>query len=300
MLGRGILTMDRTADILVIEDEKEASETIGSILYSAGHNVSVVSSAREGLKILKDLRCAVVITELRMPDMSGSELVSAIKNLDAKASVIVITPYLYINSAIEVMEDGAFGYITKPFNPSEIRIVVHHAVERYFLMDEASKKAYYYDLSIIDGLTGVYNHRYLHEVLDREIERAKRYPQHFSLMMADVDNFKKYNDFNGHLAGDELLRGLCGLFVRSIRNIDMVFRYGGEEFVIVMVETEKKGAVLAAERILNLVRLSLPTTISLGIAEYPVDSSEKDILIDKADKALYEAKTTGKNKICLA
>jgi two-component system cell cycle response regulator len=292
--------MKRSADILVIEDEKEASETIGSVLYSAGHNVNLVTSAKEGLKMLRDIHCAAVITELRMPDMSGDELVRAIKNLDPKISVIVVTPYLFINSAIEVMESGAFGYITKPFNPSEIRIVVEHAVERYFLMDEADKKSYYYDLSILDGLTGVYNHRYLHEVLDREITRARRYPQHLTIVMCDVDNFKKYNDTNGHMAGDELLRGLTNLFVRSVRNLDMVFRYGGEEFVILMIETDKKGANLAAERILNLVRLSLPTTISVGISDYPADATEKDVLIGKADKALYQAKTTGKNKICLA
>lgn len=292
--------MKRSAEILVIEDEKEARDTLGSVLYAAGHNVNVVTSAKEGLKILKDIHCAVVITELRMPDMSGSELVRSIRNLDPKISVIVITPYLFINSAIEVMEDGAFGYITKPFNPSEIRIVVEHAVERYYLMDEAGKKSYYYDLSILDGLTGVYNHRYLHEVLDREIARARRYPQHLAIIMSDVDNFKKYNDTNGHLAGDELLRGMTNLFVRSIRNLDMVFRYGGEEFVVMMIETDKKGATLAAERILNLVRLSLPTTISMGISDYPADATDKDVLIDKADKALYQAKTTGKNKICLA
>ncbi|HRR42889.1 MAG TPA: diguanylate cyclase, partial [Syntrophales bacterium] len=233
-------------------------------------------------------------------DMGGVELIRAIKNIDAKISVIVITPYLFINSAIEAMENGAFGYITKPFNPSEIRIVVQHAVERYFLMDEANKKSYYYDLSILDGLTGVYNHRYLHEVLDRELMRARRYPQSLSLVMVDIDNFKKYNDTNGHMAGDELLKGLTNLFVRSLRNLDMVFRYGGEEFCILLIETNKEGARLAAERLLNLVRLSLPTTISMGIAEFPTDSKEKDMLIDKADKALYQAKTTGKNKVVLA
>lgn len=292
--------MKQGAEILIIEDEKESVDSLGSVLYAAGHNVNVVTTAKEGLRMLRDIKCAVVITELRMPDMSGSELVRAIKNFDSKISVIVITPYLFINSAIEVMEDGAFGYVTKPFNPSEIRIVVEHAIERYFLMDEANKKSYYYDLSILDGLTGVYNHRYLHEVLDREIARARRYPQHLAVMMTDVDDFKKYNDANGHMAGDELLRGLTNLFVCSIRTLDMVFRYGGEEFVILMIETDKKAATLAAERILNLVRLSLQTTISIGIADYPADATEKDVLIDKADKALYQAKTTGKNKVVLA
>jgi diguanylate cyclase (GGDEF)-like protein len=292
--------VQRSVDILVIEDEKESSETLGRVLYAAGHNVNVATSAREGLKILKDVHCAVVISELRMPDMSGAELVRAIKNIDPKISVVVITPYLFIQSAIQVMEDGAFGYITKPFNPSEIRIVVEHALERYFLMDEANKKSYYYDLSILDGLTGVYNHRYLHEILDRELTRARRYPQNLSLAMIDVDNFKKYNDTHGHMAGDELLKSLTNLLVHSIRNLDMVFRYGGEEFVVMMVETDKKGAKLAAERILNLVHLSLPTTISVGVSEYPNDATEKDDLISKADQAMYKAKTTGKNKVCLA
>lgn len=292
--------MPRNADILVIEDEKDSAQTLGSVLYAAGHNVNIVPSAKEGLKVLKDVRCAAVVTELRLPDMSGAELVRSIKAIDPKISVVVITPYLFINSAVEVMEDGAFGYITKPFNPSEIRIVVEHAIERYFLMDEADKKSYYYDLSTIDGLTGVYNHRYLHEVLNREIIRARRYPSNFSIIMTDVDNFKKYNDTHGHMAGDELLRGMTNLYVQSVRNLDMVFRYGGEEFMVVLIETDKKGAQLAAERILNLVRLSLPATCSMGIAAFPVDATEKDTLIDKADKAMYQAKTTGKNKICLA
>jgi diguanylate cyclase (GGDEF)-like protein len=292
--------MPQTVEILLIEDEKESCEKLGSVLYAAGHNVNVASSAKEGLKLLKDLKCNVVITELRLPDMGGVELIRVIKNIDAKISAIVITPYLFITSAIEAMENGAFGYITKPFNSSEIRIVVQHAVERYFLMEDADKKSYYYDLSILDGLTGVYNHRYLHEVLDRELARARRYPQNLSLAMVDVDNFKKYNDTNGHMAGDELLKGLTNLFVRSLRNLDMVFRYGGEEFCILLIETNKEGARLAGERVLNLVRMSLPTTISMGVAEFPADSREKDLLIDKADKALYEAKTTGKNKIVLA
>ncbi len=292
--------MPNTFDVLVIEDEKESAETLGSVLYAAGHNVNLVASAKEGLRILKDVRCAAVITELRMPDMSGSEFVQLTKQIDARVSVIVVTPYLFINSAVEVMEDGAFGYITKPFNPTEIRIVVQHAIERYALMAEADKKSYYYDLSTLDGLTGVYNHRYLHEVLDRELTRAKRYPQHLCLAMIDVDNFKNYNDTNGHMAGDELLRSLTNLFVRSIRNLDMVFRYGGEEFCILMIETDKKGAVLACERILNLIRMSLPTTVSIGLSDYPADATGKDPLIEKADKALYQAKTTGKDKICTA
>jgi diguanylate cyclase (GGDEF)-like protein len=291
---------EQGAQVLVIEVEKESVETLKTVLGASGHSVNVASSAKEGLQMLKDIHCAVAITELRMLDMSGLELVRAIRNLDPHISVIVVAPYLFINSAVEAMEEGAFGYITKPFNPSEIRIVVEHAYERYLLIDEASKKSYYHSLSILDALTGVYNHRYFHEALDKEVARAKRYPQHFCLAMIDIDDFKKYNDENGHLAGDELLRNLTNLFVRSVRNVDTVFRYGGEEFVIMMVETNKKGALLACERILNLVRLSLPTTVSMGIADFPQDATEKEIFIDKADKALYQAKNAGKNKICLA
>lgn len=291
--------MDACANVLVVEDDKEASQKLGSILCSAGNRVTIASCAKEGLEILKKEGHSIVIIELQMADMNAGEFVGSVKNIDPKINVIVITPYLFISSAIKVMEAGAFAYITRPFNPSEIRMTVQHAAEHYLLMDEAKKKAYHFDLSILDSLTGAYNHRYLHEVLDREIARANRYPQHFCLVMADIDDFNKYNDLNGHLAGDALLKQVAGLLMKYVRNPDLVFRYGGEEFVILMMETKKREAQGASLRILKSIEEALPVTASMGIADYPGDSAQKDALIKSAAEALSKAKKAGKNQACI-
>lgn len=292
--------MEASAGVLIIEDDRESCDTLGSILCSIGYRVSTASSAKEALDILKNSDQSIVIAELQMPDMNAGELVAIVKNINPKINLLVITPYLYINSAIEVMEAGAFAYITKPFNPSEIRIVTQHALEHYHLIDEVKNGGANFDLSVVDSLTGVYNHRYLHEVLDREIARANRYPQHLCLVMIDIDDFKKYNDSKGHLSGDAMLKQLSGILLKSVRNPDMVFRYSGEEFVVLMMETKKSEAQKAGCRILEAVNKDASVTVSIGIADYPGDTAQKDALFDLAKGALLKAKASGKNKICVA
>ena len=190
-------------------------------------------------------------------------------------------------------------YLTKPFNIEEVKLVLRRVVDRQYLLKQAGQKELYQELSIMDALTGVYNRRYLDEILRREIERAKRYNQPLSCIMADIDNFKKYNDANGHLAGDDLLKKMATLLVDSVRSVDMVFRYGGEEFTLILPQTLKQGGVEVAKRTLNLVRQNLPTTLSLGLATYSEDAQSMDELLKKADSALYQAKQTGKDRVCL-
>jgi len=213
--------------------------------------------------------------------------------------VIATTDSSNDKSAVEAIRRGAYDYITEPFNSDDIRIVLSRTAERQRLLEEAGKKEYYRELSIIDGLTGVYNYRYFYEMLPRELERAKRYPQEFSLLMLDIDGFKKFNDSHGHLAGDEMLRKLGHFFKESIRVVDMVFRYGGEEFAVLLPQTPQLGAIAAAKRILNLVRKNLTITVSVGISSFPSDAASKEELIEKADRALYQAKCLGKDRACI-
>jgi diguanylate cyclase (GGDEF)-like protein len=190
-------------------------------------------------------------------------------------------------------------YVTKPFNIEEVKLVIRRVADRQYLLHQAGQKEFYQEMSIIDGLTGIYNRRHLDEILRREIERAKRYSQSISILMIDIDDFKKYNDTKGHPAGDELLKKLADFLVQSIRVVDIVFRYGGEEFVVLLPQTLKQGAVEVAKRLLNLERQNIPATISIGLAAYPEDGKDKDDLIAKADSALYQAKHLGKDRICL-
>lgn len=162
-------------------------------------------------------------------------------------------------------------------------------------------------LAITDGLTGLHNLRYFYEALEKEIQRSERYHRSVSLIMLDIDNFKRYNDTYGHLAGDDLLTELAQLMSKVTRQTDTLARYGGEEFVIILPETETEGAGFLAERLqeeVNEHRFSIPNgqtmgriTISLGIATYPHHADSTKALVDAADKALLRAKRAGKNRL---
>jgi len=165
------------------------------------------------------------------------------------------------------------------------------------------------ELAIRDDLTSLYNHRYFKELLDREMHRAERYSHVLSLIMIDIDYFKKINDTYGHPQGDITLRSIASLFRRVIRKSDTAARYGGEEFAIILPETDLQGAVSIAERLRKAVEESeiefedqhIKVTISLGVTTYDParNKKTKEEIIDAADRALYNSKQTGRNKLSI-
>ncbi|HCJ67295.1 MAG TPA: hypothetical protein DHV62_08245 [Elusimicrobia bacterium] len=155
-------------------------------------------------------------------------------------------------------------------------------------------------LAITDALTGLYNHGYFHQLLKQEIERAERYEKKFSLLMLDIDHFKNYNDTYGHLAGDRLLHHLAEIIRENIRTVDSACRYGGEEFTVILPETDILGAKNLAERIRKSIFEEGEITVSIGIGIYPEDGKITEELINSADKAMYLAKNRGRNLVCLA
>lgn len=285
--------------ILVVDDEEVMRSLLCDVLGEVGYKVVAVSSGEEAIEKIQQDQFSIAITDLKMPGMDGIEMLKKVKAINSDLCVIMITAYPSVESVIEVMREGAYDYIVKPFNVEEIKLVIRRAEERQYLLHEAGQKEFYRELSILDGLTGVYNHRHFQEVLPREIERAKRYKSSISILMIDLDDFKKYNDTYGHLSGDKLLRAFAEFFVGAVRAADMVFRYGGEEFVIIYPETPKQGGVGVAKRLLNLAKQKMPISISIGLSCFPDDASNKDELIKKADEALYQAKQLGKNRICI-
>lgn len=154
------------------------------------------------------------------------------------------------------------------------------------------------ELSVKDELTAVYNRRHFAQVLQLEWKRAVRFKRELSLLMIDVDYFKRYNDTYGHLEGDKVLKQLGELLGKNLREVDTVARFGGEEFVALLPDTDKRGALAVAEKLRYLVQESLAViTVSIGVANFPDDVSEMDDLIDHADIALYDAKDTGRNRV---
>jgi diguanylate cyclase (GGDEF)-like protein len=163
-------------------------------------------------------------------------------------------------------------------------------------------------LSITDGLTGAYNYRFLVDTLKKEIGRADRFKEQFSIIMLDVDGLKEYNDTHGHLRGSAVIRSVAQIVSQKLRSIDMLCKYGGDEFVVVLPRTAKQGAALAAERIRAAIdRHSFPgekvtgkITASMGIASFPEDGRTVPELISSSDKALYRAKRHGRNQVWIS
>jgi diguanylate cyclase (GGDEF)-like protein len=156
--------------------------------------------------------------------------------------------------------------------------------------------------AITDGLTGLYNHRYLHERLEEELERARRRESELSLLFCDCDHFKAYNDDHGHKAGDVALARIARIIESRSRRVDLAARYGGEEFVLVLVDTDAAGALTVAEHLRSEIEASSARggralTVSIGVATCPGDASAHDELLDKADWAMYAAKRAGRNRV---
>jgi diguanylate cyclase (GGDEF)-like protein len=159
-------------------------------------------------------------------------------------------------------------------------------------------------LAVTDDLTQVYNYRFLKAALRREIKRAGRFRQNLSLVMIDVDNLKSYNDRHGHMRGSHLLKEIAGLLAAEVRSFDLVAKYGGDEFTLILPQTEREGAMIVGERVrVGVESHTFPLaaqgsiTVSLGIAVFPEDAGDASGLIQASDRALYQAKQQGRNRV---
>jgi len=286
-------------NILLVESDEKCFREIEEIFRKSSYKLWRAATGKEALKLIKQVYFIAIITEVHVPDMDGVELVRKLKKISGKVNVSVLTVYSFIDTAVKALNAGAYGYLLKPLNAEEVRLVLTRMIENTCLSIQARRGKYYQNMSSIDGLTGVYNHRYFHEALAQQINHMRRFPQSISILMIDIDYFKKYNDTYGHPEGDKVLHNTAQLFVNVIREDDIVFRYGGEEFTIIMPRTIQQDARKAGARLLEAVRAQTPVTISIGLATLPDDAQEKRDLILKADKALYRAKALGRDRICV-
>jgi diguanylate cyclase (GGDEF)-like protein len=444
--------------ILIVEDDSFFREVFTDLLKEDGYGVEVAASGEEALEMIVKGDYHLVVTDLVMRDVSGLDILSAVKRQDPAIDVIMVTGHANLETAIYALKNGATDYLVKPINHDEFRHIVAHCMEQRRLLDEnqelkgllnlfqvsqtiancleleriypllmdalskevgtgrglgyfseggqlvlqemkgidelhasllgqavisecdllddgasnlitvrnflpdsedyganvreamclyirhkstlqgviilfndpdgslpkdvnrkhvsflldqaslaldnAARYSFAKDLLYIDELTGLYNYRYLDVVLERELKRSERYGSNLSVLFLDIDLFKMVNDMFGHLIGSRVLREVGTLVRRSVRDVDAVIRYGGDEYTVVLVETGLEGAAVVAERIRKTIEehtfargdgLAIKLTVSLGYACSPDDGSTKGELLEMADQAMYRGKAGGKN-----
>jgi diguanylate cyclase (GGDEF)-like protein len=443
--------------ILLVEDDRFFRETFSDLLKAEGYTVDCATGGAEALRMLAERRYGLVITDIVMPDVSGLEILSRVRESDPTIDVIMVTGNANLESAIFTLKHGARDYLVKPVNPEEFIHSVAQCMQQRLLLDENqelknmvglfqasqaiagcldlarvhhllidalvreigvnralgiflydnrlaleevkgistasgqqltaeillqvpsdppvahqiqhihlasnrtdgineaylihvhSRSAYQgviailnnpgctlpditfcnkniqflveqsarafenaetfshaKDLLFIDDISGLYNHRYLDVALEREMKRVERYASHLAVLFIDVDSFKHVNDTFGHLVGSSILAEFGALLKKSVRDVDIVIRYGGDEYTVILVETPSETAHLVAERTRSQVEehvfmqsegYNIRLTCSIGYACCPDDTASKTKLLDMADKAMYVGKAAGKNRI---
>ena len=293
--------------ILIVDDDLAVRNTMNEYINTAGYDSDAVSCAEEALELLEKKSFHVVITDIILPAMGGLDLTKIIKK-DRDSDVIVMTGYSDDYSYEEVINIGASDFVIKPVRLEELLLRLKRVLkereltkERIRMMEKLQK------LAVTDGLTKLYNSRSFYSQLEMEVDRFNRYKHPLALLLLDLDHFKDYNDNYGHLEGDKVLVHFSKIIKTCLRANDTAYRYGGEEFTVILPETggEEAGpvaqrirAALEAERFSPLNGKEVKITISIGVTEYQ-SQEELSTFIQRADKAMYRSKQKGRNMVSM-
>ena len=291
--------------ILIIDDDAGVRDSMQEFIKDSGYDIYTASSAEEALELLKSEIVDVVITDIILTGMDGLELTDLIKH-NYDIDVIVMTGYSEKFSYEDAINKGASDLVFKPIRYRELMLRLKRVLkERQLSIDRAKMLKTLEKLAITDGLTRLYNLRHFYKQLEIEIDRCNRYGHSLALLLLDIDHFKMCNDTYGHLEGDKVLVRLGQIIKVCLRTMDSAYRYGGEEFTIILPETTGKEANNVAERINASVeseRFSTKTgedfsiTISIGVTEY-FKEEQLSTFIHRADQAMYKSKAKGRNRI---
>jgi two-component system cell cycle response regulator len=291
--------------ILIVDDKPEVRDSMSDYMRLAGFVAESVANAEDALDLLRDNLFDLVITDIVLPGLGGLELTQLVKKKH-NADVVVMTGYSDNFSYEGAISIGASDFVIKPVRLEELLLRVRRVLrereltqERNRMMEKLQK------LAVTDGLTGLFNSRHFFTQLELEVDRSSRYKHPLSLLLIDIDHFKDYNDSFGHLEGDKVLVRFSQILRSCLRANDSAFRYGGEEFTVILPETGAEMARTVAQRIRTAVETEIftpPTgrsvskTISIGVTEC-CPSEEMTAFINRADAAMYLSKQNGRNRV---
>jgi len=291
--------------ILIVDNDTAMRNSVEKYLKIHNYKVKTADNADNALKILQTFNANIVLTDIMMNGMDGLELTEKIKS-KYNADVMVMTGYSAKYSYENAIKAGACDFIFKPFRFEELELRLKRVLreaeikhERIHLLKKLEK------LAITDALTKLYNSRHFFNEIKIEIMRNKRYSHNLSLLILDIDFFKAYNDRWGHVEGDKVLMAIGKTIKSCMRSMDTAYRYGGEEFAIILPETGIDEALVMGTRIKNTISTLIfepepgkqeSINVSIGATEL-VDGENYKTFIKRADKALYKSKDTGRNRL---
>jgi two-component system cell cycle response regulator len=298
--------------ILVADDDRLTREHTASLLQAQGFTVETVEDGQLAVERVARGGVDLVLLDVMMPKMGGLETCRVLKSLAREAflPVVLVTVKADSASRVEGLKIGADDYVCKPFDEQELLARIDAMLRIKKLHDQVnSARARLERVSVHDELTGLYNYRYLHSRLSEEFKRAERYHEPLGCIVVDVDGLKTHNDAAGRAAGDRVLVDVADVIRVTVREIDVIARFGGDEFLVALPSTHFAGSVALAERLWREItepRAAKASpggrrvSVSIGVALYPSrDVRTKDALLRAADAALVQAKRDGGNRICV-
>lgn len=298
--------------ILVVDDNPDNVEIIATRLRYRGYEVDSASDGHEALAKIRAAPPDLLLLDVMLPGVDGYEIAKTVKNDDTLPyiPIILVTARAETEDKVAGLDAGAEDYLTKPVNFPELEARVRSMLRIKRLQDELEEKNRELErLSISDGLTGLFNHRHIHGLLQEEYERAERTRAELTVAMFDLDRFKQVNDTHGHQAGDRVLQQMADILRRSARDIDRIGRYGGEEFMVLLPGTGIEDGATFVERVRKEVAgyrfligggpdRAIEMTTSAGVASYPHELVHSpETLVRLADEALYAAKQSGRDRV---
>ncbi|MBI5561281.1 MAG: diguanylate cyclase [Deltaproteobacteria bacterium] len=306
--------MTDTDKVLLVDDSSEARAAMKSALRETFTHFIEADDGLSAIKAFVEEKPCFIITDIEMPSISGYKFITTIRAMEDGRNVPIIMlsgTKQSLKNKLSGFNAGASDFLMKPYEDDELIARVRALLRVHRLMEELKEKNLLLEkLAVTDELTGLYNRRYFFESVKSHMALGLRYHFKIACLLMDIDHFKKINDTCGHMAGDDILRKMGRLLNSCKREGELLARFGGEEFIICLFNTDSESALLAAERFRHLIKSydfssalypSRRITVSVGVSIYPQSRPITiDDLIKTADKAMYQSKADGRDRVTIS